>query len=247
MWDNLNSSAENTTGGFLNDSHGATSGQRGNVKRGENIIPVMIRHLTRSCADLKIWGMSVRIITFVGIVRQIQRSTTKLTYGIEDETGCITAFHWLEADNEIAKCTLNLNSYVRIYGHPREENNKTHVLILKILPLLSLNELTNHLLEVIHVMLKMQKISNMENEGSNAAQMNNVCMSDSNLSGLTTEQTTVFKIIQTENDTENGIARDTLKMRVPRNIVSILDNIIEFLTSEGHIYTTLTDDHFKTT
>lgn len=87
MWDNLNSSAENATGGFLNDSHGATSGQRGNVKRGENIIPVMIRHLTRSYGDLKIWGTSARIITFVGIVRHIERSTTKLTYDIEDETG----------------------------------------------------------------------------------------------------------------------------------------------------------------
>lgn len=161
--------------------------------------------------------------------------------------GRITAFHWLEADKEIPECTLNLNSYVRIYGHSRGQNEKTHVLILKILPLLNLNELTNHLLEVIYVMLKMQHGSNMENEGSNAAQVNNVCMSDNNISGLTREQTIVFKIIQTENDTENGIERDTLKMRVPKNIVPIIDNIIDFLTSEGHIYTTLTDDHFKTT
>ena len=246
MWDNLNSSAERTTGGFLNDSHGATSGQGRNVKRGENIVPVMIRHLTRSYGDLKIWGTSVRIITFVGIVRHIDRSTTKLTYDIEDETGRIRAYHWLDADKEIAKCTLNLNSYVRIYGHKREENERTYVLILKILPLLNLNELTSHLLEVLHVMLKMQRISNMGNEGSNAAQMNDVCMSN-NLSGLTREQAVVFKIIQKENDTENGIARDSIKVRVPGNIVSVLDNIIDFLISEGHIYTTLTDDHFKTT
>ena len=247
MWDNLNSSAESTTGGFLNDSHGATSGQRGNVKRSENIIPVMVRHLTRSYGELKIWGTSVRIITFVGIVRHIERSTTKLTYDIEDETGCITAFQWLEVDKEIPECTLNVNSYVRIYGHPREQNEETHVLILKIFPLLDLNELTNHLLEVIHVMLKMRQRSNAESEGSNAARVNDVSMSDSNLSGLTREQTVVFKIIQTENDTENGIERDTLKMRVPKNIVPIMDSIIDFLTSEGHIYTTLTDDHFKTT
>ena len=245
MWDNHNSSAENTTGGFLNDSFGSTSGQRGNVKRGGNIIPLMIRHLTRSYGDLKIWGTPVHIITFVGIVRHVERSTTKLSYNIEDETGFITAFQWLEADKDIAECTLN--SYVRIYGHLREQNEKTHVLIAKIFPLLNLNELTSHLLEVTHMLLKMQQISNTENEGSNAAQVNNVYTSDNTLSGLTREQTVVFKLIQTENDTENGIERDTLKMRVPTSILPILDDIIDFLTGEGHIYTTLTDDHFKTT
>ena len=90
------------------------------------------------------------------------------------------------------------------------------------------------------VTLHIQKTSNDQYKDSD------VPMLDDNL-GLTKDQITVFRIIQAENDTVNGIERKTLKNRVPKNILPIVDDIIDFLTSEGHIYTTFTDDHFKTT
>lgn len=104
----------------------------------------------------------------------------------------------------------------------------------------TLNELTNHLLEVIFITLR-QKTSNQYKDSDK-----DVPMPDDNL-GLTKDQLAVFRIIQEENDTVNGIERKTLKDRIPKNILPIVDDIIDFLTSEGHIYTTFTDDHFKTT
>lgn len=89
MWSNLNVTVENTSGGFLNDSQDS---KRGTAKRVENVIPIMIRHLTQSKDDLQLWGMPVRIVTFVGIVRNIERTTTKVTYEIEDDTGTVTMY-----------------------------------------------------------------------------------------------------------------------------------------------------------
>lgn len=108
--------------------------------------------------------------------------------------------------------------------------------------MIHLNELTNHLLEVTYAILKSQKMLNKQNKKSN---IDNAFMLDDNFIGLTEKQSIIFNIIQAENDSENGIERNAIKARVPKNID--VDNIIDFLTNEGHIYTTLTDNHFKTT
>ncbi|XP_017764238.1 PREDICTED: replication protein A 32 kDa subunit-like [Eufriesea mexicana] len=233
MWGN-DTSVENVSGGFLNDNYNSNEEYKGTAKRINSIIPVMIQHLT-------LGDIQNCILSFIGIVYFIEQSNTKIIYGIKDETGEITCLQWLKPEKTI----INLNSYVRIYGHLRIQSDKKFIMILKIWSLTDLNELTNHLLEVICMTLKTQKMSNKQNDSLNT---NNVLMrDDTSLSGLTKEQTLVFKVIQAENDSENGIERNALKARVPKIILSYVDDIIDFLTSEGHIYTTLTDDHFKTT
>lgn len=85
---------------------------------------------------------------------------------------------------------------------------------------------------------------NKQNKKSNIDNID-AFMLDDNFIGLTKEQSIIFNIIQAKNDSENGIERNAIKAHVPKNID--VDNIISFLTNEGHIYTTLTDNHFKTT
>ncbi|XP_060814573.1 replication protein A 32 kDa subunit-like isoform X2 [Bombus pascuorum] len=162
----------------------------------------------------------------------------QLTQFNDNLEGHITCFQWLAMGK--SESIINLNTYVRVFGYIREQTEIKHILILRIWPLTTLNELTNHLLEVTYVTLKIQKTSNNEDKSSD------VPILDDNL-GLTKEQTIVYKVIQAENHSENGIERKTLKNRVPKNMLPAVDEIIDFLTSEGHIYTTFTDDHFKTT
>lgn len=108
--------------------------------------------------------------------------------------------------------------------------------------MIHLNELTNHLLEVTYIILKSQKMLNKQNKKSNT---DNAFMIDDNFIELTKEQSIIFNIIQAKNDSENGIERNVIKTCVPKSID--VDNIIDFLINEGHIYSTLTDNHFKTT
>lgn len=246
MWGNFDETVQGGQGGFLNDSRGASSagGEKG-VKRAQNIVPVMIRHMTNCVSNLELWGSPVRIVTFVGIIRKIEHATTKMTFEIEDDTDKIMAYRWLEADNSVKEPEYTVNNYVRVYGHLREQNNIKHVLILRIMPIRTLNELTSHLLEVTYVTVQAEKMKKGK-ETSNMETTDDFNMDD-NVNGLTKEQMVVFKIIQEENDTENGIERHTLKARVSKNVLPNVDKIIDFLTSEGHIYTTRTDDHFKTT
>lgn len=244
MWGNLDDMNDGK-GGFLDESQFKADPERvDKSKRVQNIIPLMIGHLLKAKGDVQIWEMPTRTIAIVGILIKMEHATTKITYEIEDETGSITAFRWLEADKTPADYGLEMNTYVKVFGFLREQNDKKHILAVKIVPLRDLNELTNHLLEVTYVTLKCEKLAN---KGTVSDMYKQESGTVDEVSGLTRDQTVVFKIIQAQNDTDNGIQRDELKRRVPPNILPQVDGIIDFLTSEGHIYTTLTDDHFKTT
>lgn len=129
----------------------------------------------------------------------------------------------------------------------REQNDKRHILILRLLPLQNLNELTNHILEVIHASLKAEAKLNKNRKLKKNTTTNEVSNEDDLHYGMSSQQSLVYKIIYVQNDTECGIERSEIKKKVPKSILSDVDNIIEFLVSEGHIYTTSTDDHFKTT
>ncbi|XP_076661682.1 replication protein A 32 kDa subunit [Halictus rubicundus] len=251
MWSsNLDTSAK-FEGGFLDNSR--KDGQDDTKsRRAQTIVPVMIGHLlaTSSTEETKFWGIPARMFTFLGIVRNVEETATKISYDVEDQTGTIIALKWLEADKKASDMTMQMNTYVRIVGLLREQNDKRHVLILRMWPLQDLNELTNHILEVTYATLKAEAMAKKGNETEvrhNGSTIDNGPSEDSPYYGMTGDQTLVYKIIHAQNNTESGIERSEIKSQVPKRVLSEIDNILDFLVSEGHIYTTSTDDYFKTT
>ncbi|KAG7208760.1 hypothetical protein KM043_014955 [Ampulex compressa] len=250
MWPDLDSSS--FKGGFLNDSQQEQSdGRDKKPTRASAITPVMIKHLLSvpSTDNVVLWDIPVRIVTFIGILRRIDETTTKISYDVEDETGTITTVKWLEADKNTSEPTLEVNTYVRVTGILREQQGVRHVLILRICPLENLNELTSHILEVTYVMLKAESLlKQSDTEGFDRSTTSSKATEDIGTNfGITKEQAVVYNIIQAENESESGIERSTIKSRLPPHILPRTDEILDFLVSEGHIYTTCTDDHFKTT
>lgn len=121
-------------------------------------------------------------------------------------------------------------------------------MIINIQPLENLNELLTHQLEVTLVALQGEKMSSRplaNGSHANNSTMNNQSMnSTTNASGLNSHQQIVLDIIL-NSDPEYGAERDSIKSKVPPHLTSKVDDIIEFLQAEGHIYTTKTDDFFK--
>ena len=56
------------------------------------------------------------------------------------------------------------NTYVRMYGHIRGFGGKTNVVAFRVTPLLDMNELTMHLLEVIHSTLYLAKAQDVSTD-----------------------------------------------------------------------------------
>lgn len=149
---------------------------------------------------------------------------------------------WLEADKNPSEtiCT-QLNTYVRIYGLMRNQNNQQHVLILRMFPLEDLNELTCHFMEVIYFILKAKKPA----EESTLSHLPTTF--DNTMSGMSSEQVAVLEIVRSANDSECGIEKRNILTRVPKHVIPRIDEILDFLLCEGHIYTTSSEDFFKAT
>ena len=101
-------------------------------------------------------------------------------------------------------------------------------------------------MEVSYVCLKAEELSGNEGSGAVQTAVKNEMEVDS-CHGMDKDQAAVFIVIQTCNNTDTGIHKNDLKSKLSPNVKDKLDEILEFLTCEGHVYTTCTDDHFKTT
>ena len=165
--------------------------------------------------------------------------------------GVIKGIKWMDADEMYDKLPVSVNSYARVYGTMRSQNNENYVLIVNIQPMEHLNELLTHLMEVTLVSLEGEKMMDkvaqddlsLINKTVNVPASNGNAVPN-NAHGLNREQAIVFSIIQ-ENITEYGAERNEIKAQLPVHVATKVDEILEFLSSEGHIYTTKTDDHFK--
>lgn len=89
MW---NESSTNFGGGFLDESTQGGTGKKSSQSNDRSIVPVMIKHITSSTGDLQIAGKTVNTLTFVGIVRNIDQDTTKISFSIQDDSGLCKLF-----------------------------------------------------------------------------------------------------------------------------------------------------------
>lgn len=248
MWNNHDTShqfGESNEGGFMPDMTVTESQSEEGAKRASSITPFLAGHINKvPLAELTILGLEVRLVTIVGIVRDVVETSTKISYKIEDETGTVDVELWLEENARANHVLQKLNTYVRVFGIIKEKSGKQVIVLLKIWPLKSLNDLTTHLLEVTDIFTQDESTEDIYPESSNVVSSP---AEGQELLGVSAEQNIVFKIIKRHNHSENGISKDAIKRELPSHLVSRLDEIIEFLSSEGHIYTTCTDDNYKTT
>ncbi|XP_014233732.1 replication protein A 32 kDa subunit-A-like [Trichogramma pretiosum] len=229
-------------GGFMdttvNEGAGGDGGDK-NAKRGQNCMPVMISHIQSRGEKLEVWGTPAKIITIVAVVTKIEPASTKIAYEFQDETGSIRGIKWLENESSEFISPVEINNYARVYAMIRDQGEEHTLLILSIQPLEHLNELVAHLMEVTLMCLEGQKgISNTQSTtavGSGG---------DTQSGSMNPSQKLVLEIIK-NGDQEYGAERDEIKAKVPQNLIAKVDEIIEFLSAEGHIYTTKTDDYFK--
>jgi len=262
-------------GGFMDTSaQFGTPGQEKKARRSQNLVPITIKQIQQSAEDtITVADMEVHMVQIVGLIRSVDVTSTKITYTISDSTGTIDTVQWLESDNEDddgSRAALMENTYCRLAGSVRSHQGKRNLMVFKISPVTDLNLITTHILQVMHTQLKLENIAKMQKDGGmgggtmggggmshslvgagnfdgNAAGGGGGGGSFSGVSGLTGQQNMVYQVINQFKD-EQGVSRDqiygSLMGKVNRGTC---DEQLEFLSSEGHIYSTIDDDHFRTT
>jgi len=237
------------------------SPSKGNQSGGiiQTLTPVTIRQLYNAVQQqpgdiFKVDGKELNQITIVGQIVSSQIQSTNLELLIDDSTGKMDVRQWLEPDEganqylEDQRATFKEGVYVRVVGHLRAFQAKRSIMAFRIQPIDDWNEITFHLLEAIHVHLFNTK---GPLEGGEAA---------APLPALTTPQrqgrpagaggfgsvlrNNVMELLRSAPDTKQGSAIKDIVIQLADYPEEEVRQAIEFLATEGHIYTTI-EDHVK--
>uniref|UniRef100_A0A182W6K4 Replication protein A C-terminal domain-containing protein n=1 Tax=Anopheles minimus TaxID=112268 RepID=A0A182W6K4_9DIPT len=241
----------------MNDSFGAggfnstTSGGVGSENKAEGVLPLVIQQVLESTdGGISLFGQQYAMITLVAIIRNVDYSSTKVTYQLEDHTGQIDAHFWLEEDGATSTPSVVPQSYARVVGSVRNQGGSKAIMIFKIDQINSPNEVTTHLLEVLHARYKGEENSKRKTEhgfdtNANATSNGGFMESDSVGAslGLNGKQLAVYKAIKS-HVSDIGISRKELQAKFTHINASEMQSIIDHMGQEGMIYTTVDTDHF---
>lgn len=198
---------------------------------------------------IEMWGFTYKMLKLVAIVRDIEHSSTKISYALEDITGKITAHLWVEEGEAPASTGIMLGTYARIIGAVRQTGDNKSLMIYNIQPAKGLNEVSTHYLETIHSRYKTEDIyrggsGNLKGFGMATDSKMEVDVSASQQPKG--KQLAVFQAIQaaSQANPEIGVNRGDLAKKFPHITAQELAKIVDDLSAEGNIYSTIDPDHF---
>lgn len=241
-------------------------------KRAQNLCSLKIKDIQMAEEDIiKIEGREIGMVDIVGKVLNVEQTATKTVYIIDDGSGEIEAVHWTDTDSgesNMSVMAVSENMQGRVIGSIRSQSGKKHIMVFRISPIGTKEEADSHEIECLYAKLKLRQLTQSENYaiGANSGLSNSMVGSGSmvgtrgignsggmgassmgNSSFANAKHEAAFRLLS-GCTREEGLSRDemfqTLKGRMSRKD---LDDALEYLSGEGHIYSTTDEDHFKTT
>ncbi|KAM5182167.1 replication protein A 32 kDa subunit [Mantella aurantiaca] len=268
MWNNHGGFGGGMGGGGYVQSPGGfgspapSQGEKKSRSRTQQIVPCTVSQLlsaTQSDELFKIGEVELAQVTILGIVRHAEKAPTNILYKVDDMTAApMDVRQWVDTDD--ASCenaVVPPGNYVKVSGHLRSFQNKKSVVAFKIAPIEDMNEFVSHMLEVVHSHMSLNAHPEGGGGGSSMALttpgrggMNTGGSfsggNDMHTNGLTPHQTQILNLIKSCKGSE-GMDLDSLKSRLQGMNVNVIKQALEFLSNEGHIYSTVDDEHYKST
>uniref|UniRef100_A0A7N9D9A7 Replication protein A 32 kDa subunit n=1 Tax=Macaca fascicularis TaxID=9541 RepID=A0A7N9D9A7_MACFA len=261
-------------GGF--GSPAPSQAEKKSRARAQHIVPCTISQLlSATLVDevFRIGNVEISQVTIVGIIRHAEKAPTNIVYKIDDMTAApMDVRQWVDTDDASSENTVvPPETYVKVAGHLRSFQNKKSLVAFKIMPLEDMNEFTTHILEVINAHMVLSKANSQyfplceltlaspsrttQKPSAGRAPISNPGMSEAGnfggnsflpANGLTVAQNQVLNLIKACPRPE-GLNFQDLKNQLKHMSVSSIKQAVDFLSNEGHIYSTVDDDHFKST
>ncbi|XP_027522328.1 replication protein A 32 kDa subunit [Corapipo altera] len=250
-------------GGYLQSpgGFGSPAGAQAEKKqrsRSQNIVPCTVSQLLAAeqvDETFRICDVEISQVTVVGIVRHAEKAPTNILYKVDDMTAApMDVRQWVDTDEAGGEnVVVPPGTYVKVAGHLRSFQNKKSLVAFKIMPLENMNEFTTHILEIVNAHMTLRK--NLMSASSAPPSFPSAGISDMRgyggggslpVNGLTAHQSQVLNLIKSCPVPE-GMSLQELKLQLRSMSMSTIKQAVEFLSSEGHIYSTVDDDHYKST
>lgn len=142
-----------------------------------------------------------------------------------------------------------INTYARVIGAVRQQGNVKSIMIYKIHPVKGINEVNTHFIEVVNARYQAEEYSKMGSEVGGHKMEVEGGYSDTQSSiqsGPQGKSLLIANAIKSsgEMNQERGVSVDELKQKFPHITMNELTTILDKLTSDGHIYSTIDPNHF---
>lgn len=254
-------------GGFASPA-ASQGGEKKGRARASQIVPCTVSQImcaTHAEDVFKVGNVEVSQVTLVGIIRTVDKSMTNIQYKVDDMTGApMDVKQWVDTeDPSVDSTVIPPGTYIKVSGNLRSFQNNRSVVAFSMRPLEDMNEITSHMLEVVQAHMMLSKPEAMQvNEGggggmnSGASSMSRPAMggtgggysgaNDMSSNGLNPSQNQVLRLIRSCSDAQ-GISIVDLKQRLSGMSMAAIKLAVEFLSNEGHIFSTIDEDHFKST
>uniref|UniRef100_A0A4W3K7Q9 Replication protein A2 n=1 Tax=Callorhinchus milii TaxID=7868 RepID=A0A4W3K7Q9_CALMI len=227
-------------GGFGSPA-GGSQAERKTRSRAQQIVPCTVSQLlSTSQAEevFRIGEVELSQVTVVGVIRDAEKAPTNILYKLDDMTAApMDVRQWVDTD-EVGSENIVVppGTYVKVAGHLRSFQNKKSLVAFKIMPLEDMNEFTSHMLEVVQAHLLLNKAQSAP--GGSAAAFNTPAQRDG---GGT------MGMYSGSNDmVMNGLTSQQSQHLVIA-VCFFSRQAVEFLSNEGHIYSTVDEDHYRST
>ncbi|XP_012578242.1 PREDICTED: replication protein A 32 kDa subunit [Condylura cristata] len=221
--------------------------------RGHHIIPCTVSQLLSANMVnevFKIGNVEISQVTIVGVIRHAEKAPSSVVYKIDDMTAApMDVRQWADLEDHSDENTVvPPETYVKVAGHLTPFQNKKTLIAFKVMPLEDMNEFTTHMLEVVNAHMMLNKANTQPPASrpdlgmSGAGNFNSFTPAN----GLTVAQNQVLDLIKACPRPE-GLNLEELKSQLQHMTSSSIKQAVDFLSNEGHIYSTVDDDHFKST
>mmetsp|Transcript_15159 Transcript_15159/g.39944 ORF Transcript_15159/g.39944 Transcript_15159/m.39944 type:complete len:303 (+) Transcript_15159:42-950(+) len=261
-------SQQNAGGGFQVDN--STPPAPGKTRDKQSLIPTTIKQLKNAPgastgeASFTIDGHDLHQVTIVGLITQADEQSTNLQYQLDDGTGNIMVKMWIDADADEAfnerRAQWKEGVVVRVIGQLRSFNNSRSLVAYSIQPITNFNEYTFHFIDVVHTHLKHTKGKPAAAAPSmmmgGGAPMGGIAMPPAQAgygappaAGADVNDLVLsfFKTKGENSDTGCTIQEVCAAVAAQNISEPRVREAVEFLSNEGHLYSTIDDEHFKAT
>ncbi|KDP36391.1 hypothetical protein JCGZ_08660 [Jatropha curcas] len=206
-------------------------------------------------------GVEVTNVTIVGRVCQKEDKASEYTFLVDDGTGQIECTRWVQEriDTDEVEGIL-IGRYVRVHGHLRGLQGRRFINAFSIRPITDFNEITSHFIECIYVHFYNTRIRSATTQPQMAnSTMNtplkgyetappNQSSAYSSTDGLNSLGQMILNFLQQPPylASEDGVHINVIARQLNMPMKKLMEEL-QSLVDNGFIYSTIDDDHFKST
>lgn len=205
-------------------------------------------------------------VTLVAHILKAEIQMTAISLVLDDGSGTINGSHMLPADEDLSnehavtkRQRITDGAWVRVVGGIQVVDGNRNLAVFRIRPVDDYNEIVYHRLDVVRTFLAQTRKSGTKPAGNGVGTAGgfgglggNTGMVDMG-SGITDSlslnpiQRAAYDYVQARHAPDGpGVSVDDIKRDVPGfNSVQMVKEVMEHLASDGHVFTTVDENHYS--